>query len=222
MNINLLSSVILTNEGIIALITSYNLSLTAYKLVHFTVKWNSSSTSARHREHNLFSKGVLLWRFCSILRLSVLAYFLFAWPLFGRSNNIPWEFESGFQIWIWSQPFPDQWKTFPLLYPSNHRPFLYRCSFIKRKWSIFSIFLKHFYTPLAFFSSTAKPGRTFRIIRTRVSIEMLQYDWLSNGHMIIKEMFYIPIKLKPELARASMTTSDVNNQRRSNFQQQII
>ena len=27
--------------------------------------------------------------------------------------------------------------------------------------------------------------------------------------MIIKEMFYIPIKLKPELARASMTTSDV-------------
>jgi hypothetical protein len=25
--------------------------------------------------------------------------------------------------------------------------------------------------------------------------------------MIIKEMFYIPIKLKPELARASMTTS---------------
>ena len=40
--------------------------------------------------------------------------------------------------------------------------------------------------------------------------------------MIIKEMFYIPIKLKPELARASMTTSDVNNQWRSNFQQQII
>ena len=35
-------------------------------------------------------------------------------------------------------------------------------------------------------------------------------------------MFYIPIKLKPELARASMTTSDVNNQWRSNFQQQII
>ena len=27
--------------------------------------------------------------------------------------------------------------------------------------------------------------------------------------MIIKEMFYIPIKLKAELARASMTTSDV-------------
>ena len=38
--------------------------------------------------------------------------------------------------------------------------------------------------------------------------------------MIIKEMFYIRIKLKPELARASMTTSDVNNQWRSNFQQQ--
>ena len=35
-------------------------------------------------------------------------------------------------------------------------------------------------------------------------------------------MFYIPIKLKPEPARASMTTSDVNNQWRSNFQQQII
>jgi hypothetical protein len=51
---------------------------------------------------------------------------------------------------------------------------------------------------------------------------MLQYDWLCSGHMIIKEMFYIPIKLKPELARASMTTSDVNNQWRSNFQQQII
>ena len=36
--------------------------------------------------------------------------------------------------------------------------------------------------------------------------------WLSSktGHMIINEMFYIPIKLKPELARASMTTSDVN------------
>ena len=46
-------------------------------------------------------------------------------------------------------------------------------------------------------------------------IEMLQYDWLRSGHMIIKEMFYIPIKLKPELARASMTTSDVNNQWRS-------
>ena len=36
-----------------------------------------------------------------------------------------------------------------------------------------------------------------------------------------KEMFYIPIKLKPELARAFMTTSDVNNQWRNNFQQQI-
>jgi hypothetical protein len=51
---------------------------------------------------------------------------------------------------------------------------------------------------------------------------MLQYDWLWSGHMIIKEMFYIPIKLKPEFARASMTTSDVNNQWRSNFQQQIV
>jgi hypothetical protein len=53
-------------------------------------------------------------------------------------------------------------------------------------------------------------------------IKMLQYDWLWSGHMIIKEMFYIPIKLTPELARASMTTSDVNNQWRSNFQLQII
>jgi hypothetical protein len=26
---------------------------------------------------------------------------------------------------------------------------------------------------------------------------MLQYDWLWSGHMIIKEMFYITIKLKP-------------------------
>jgi hypothetical protein len=53
-------------------------------------------------------------------------------------------------------------------------------------------------------------------------IEMLQYDWLCSGHMMMKEMFYIPIKLKPELARASMTTSDVKNQWRSNFQQHII
>ena len=37
------------------------------------------------------------------------------------------------------------------------------------------------------------------------------------SHDYIKEMFYIPIKLKPELARASMTTSDVNNQWRSHF-----
>jgi hypothetical protein len=53
-------------------------------------------------------------------------------------------------------------------------------------------------------------------------IEMLQYDWLSTGHIIIKEIFCIPIKLKPELAPVPMTTSDVNNQWRSNFQQQII
>jgi hypothetical protein len=51
--------------------------------------------------------------------------------------------------------------------------------------------------------------------------EMLQYDWLFSGHMFIKEMFYIPIKLEPELACASMMTSDVNNQWHSNFQQQI-
>ena len=35
-------------------------------------------------------------------------------------------------------------------------------------------------------------------------------------------MFHISMKLKSELARASMTMSDVNNQWRSNFQQQII
>jgi hypothetical protein len=40
--------------------------------------------------------------------------------------------------------------------------------------------------------------------------------------MIIKVMFHIPMKLKSEIARASTTTSDVNNQWRSNFQQQII
>ena len=52
---------------------------------------------------------------------------------------------------------------------------------------------------------------------------MLNELCLSYRHeVIIKEMFYISIKLKPELARASMTTSDVNNQWRSNFQQQII
>jgi len=40
--------------------------------------------------------------------------------------------------------------------------------------------------------------------------------------MIIKEMFHIPMKLRSELAFAAMTTSDVNNEWRSNFQQQII
>ena len=35
-------------------------------------------------------------------------------------------------------------------------------------------------------------------------------------------MFHIPMKLKSKLARASMTTSDVNNQWRSNLEQQII
>ena len=34
--------------------------------------------------------------------------------------------------------------------------------------------------------------------------------------MIIKEMFHIPMKLKSDLARASITTSDVNNQWRGN------
>ena len=34
-------------------------------------------------------------------------------------------------------------------------------------------------------------------------------------------MIYIPIKFKPELARASMTTSDVNNQWRSNLTNKI-
>jgi len=40
--------------------------------------------------------------------------------------------------------------------------------------------------------------------------------------MIIEEKFYIPIKVNPKLPYASITTSDVNNQWRSNFQQQII
>jgi hypothetical protein len=35
-------------------------------------------------------------------------------------------------------------------------------------------------------------------------------------------MWVTAIKLKPELARAFMTMSDVNNQWHSNFQQQII
>ena len=39
------------------------------------------------------------------------------------------------------------------------------------------------------------------IILLPFCIEMLQYDWLWSGHMIIKEMFHIPMKLKPELAR---------------------
>jgi hypothetical protein len=42
---------------------------------------------------------------------------------------------------------------------------------------------------------------------------MLQYDWLWSGHMIIKKMFYIPIKLKPELAHASMTTNKIHNEK---------
>jgi hypothetical protein len=53
---------------------------------------------------------------------------------------------------------------------------------------------------------------TYIIALLSFFIEMLQHDGLWSGHMIIKEMFYIPIKLKTELARASMTTSDVNNQ----------
>ena len=66
--------------------------------------------------------------------------------------------------------------------------------------------------------------KIYLIIITLLSffIEILQHDRLLSGHMIIKEMFYIPINLKPELARVSMTTSDVNNQWRSYFQQQIF
>jgi len=30
-------------------------------------------------------------------------------------------------------------------------------------------------------------------------IEMLQYDWLWSGHIIIKVMFHIQMKLKSEL-----------------------
>jgi hypothetical protein len=59
-------------------------------------------------------------------------------------------------------------------------------------------------------------------VRVRVLVLNATFNNISVISMIIKEMFYIPIKLKPELARASMTTSDVNNQWRSNFQQQII
>ena len=63
---------------------------------------------------------------------------------------------------------------------------------------------------------------TFMIALLPFFIEMLQNDWLLSGHIIIKQMFYIQVKLKPEFASASMTTSDVNNQWRSHFQQQII
>ena len=42
------------------------------------------------------------------------------------------------------------------------------------------------------------------------------------SHDYKRDALHPPKKLKPELARASMTTSDVNNQWRSNFQQQII
>jgi hypothetical protein len=40
--------------------------------------------------------------------------------------------------------------------------------------------------------------------------------------MIIKVMFHIQMKLKSELARAPMTTSDVNNQWRSNGLKRFI
>jgi hypothetical protein len=40
-------------------------------------------------------------------------------------------------------------------------------------------------------------------------IEMWQYDWLWSGHMIIKVMFHIPMKLKSELARASSSAGEV-------------
>jgi hypothetical protein len=45
------------------------------------------------------------------------------------------------------------------------------------------------------------PVYLFIITLLTFFIEMLQYEWLWSDHMIIKEMFYIPIKLKPELAR---------------------
>jgi hypothetical protein len=53
-------------------------------------------------------------------------------------------------------------------------------------------------------------------------IKMLQYDWLWIGHMIIKEMFHIPIKLKPELARISMTTSHRKTQQVTDNKQWLI
>jgi hypothetical protein len=62
------------------------------------------------------------------------------------------------------------------------------------------------------------PVYLFIITLLTFFIEMLQYDWLSSGHMIIQKMFHVPMKLKSELACASMTTSDVNNQWCSNFQ----
>jgi hypothetical protein len=94
---------------------------------------------------------------------------------------------------------------------------LYRvCPYL---YNIFYFKVHNLITLLSFF--TLKLDQTI-ITLFPFFIEMLQYDWLWNGHMIIKEMFYIPVKLKPELARASMTTSDVNNQWHSNFQQQII
>ena len=45
-------------------------------------------------------------------------------------------------------------------------------------------------------SGRVKPSKQNKLLP--FFIEMLQYDWLWSGHMIIKEMCYIPIKLKPE------------------------
>jgi hypothetical protein len=66
-----------------------------------------------------------------------------------------------------------------------------------------------------------KPVKICRIIGACAilhNIALLRNEPLGSGHMILKVMFHIPMKLKSELACASMTTSDVNNQWRSNFQ----
>jgi hypothetical protein len=68
----------------------------------------------------------------------------------------------------------------------------------------------------------------FGLIFRRIYILFLKfvklYDWLWSGHMIINEMFYIPIKLKPELARASMMTSEnvITLLRTVNFNNYVI
>jgi len=77
------------------------------------------------------------------------------------------------------------------------------------------------YLIIKFFSTKLKMKRW--TLRNNYITSVFHWNvTIWSGHMIIKEMFYIPIKLKPELARASMTTSHVNNQWCSNFKQQII
>jgi hypothetical protein len=111
------------------------------------------------------------------------------------------------------------WNSYPYILHYNCR--------LKNKWSTVNtkecnIFYLHLLTYLLC-SCLMISSAICLILSSLVNDKYLkQYDWLWSGHMIIKEMFYIPIKFKPELACASMTTSDVSNQWRSNFQQQII